>query len=57
LPVQVGSDLDWDTVSAGRGHTCATKTDHRLYCWGSNDDGALLDGRGWTPTPVAVPAP
>jgi alpha-tubulin suppressor-like RCC1 family protein len=44
-------------VAAGGDHTCAVTTDQVVRCWGSNDDGALLDGKGWTTTPVQVPAP
>ena len=29
------------SVSAGNGHTCATKTDGTLWCWGWNSDGEL----------------
>ncbi|HEY3357297.1 MAG TPA: hypothetical protein VGQ83_28865 [Polyangia bacterium] len=39
---QVGTDADWASVAAGgRGHRCALKTDHSLWCWGSNEDGQL----------------
>ena len=41
LPVQVGSDTDWSTVSVGWTTTCAVKTDHSLYCWGWNGQGQL----------------
>ena len=42
-------------VSAGTFHTCGVTTDHRVYCWGSNDGGALGDGTTTQrPTPVAV---
>jgi alpha-tubulin suppressor-like RCC1 family protein len=32
------------SVSAGGLHTCAVKTDHTLWCWGSNFYGQLGDG-------------
>jgi alpha-tubulin suppressor-like RCC1 family protein len=35
---------DWARVSTGGGHTCAIKTDGRLFCWGLGDDGQLGDG-------------
>ncbi|NCU42106.1 MAG: hypothetical protein EOM19_05325, partial [Candidatus Moranbacteria bacterium] len=30
-------------ISAGESHTCATKTDGTVYCWGSNSSGRLGD--------------
>ncbi len=36
-----GNSTRWSAVSAGAGHTCATKTTGRLYCWGSDDNGRL----------------
>jgi alpha-tubulin suppressor-like RCC1 family protein len=44
------------SVSAGYNHTCATKTDGTLWCWGDNSLGEIGDGtttNRWTP--VAVP--
>ncbi len=35
---------DWVTVSAGTLHTCATRVDNTLYCWGENTDGRVGDG-------------
>ncbi len=35
-PVQVGTSLDWKTVSLGTAQSCAIKTDGRLFCWGDN---------------------
>ena len=34
-PMQVGSDIDWKSVSCGRYNTTATKTDGSLWAWGS----------------------
>jgi alpha-tubulin suppressor-like RCC1 family protein len=48
-PTEVGTETDWSSVSTGGsndsfdGHTCATKTDHTLWCWGSNNYGELGD--------------
>ncbi len=39
-PVQIGSDSDWTTVSAGSGHTVAIKSG-TLKGWGSNSSGQL----------------
>jgi alpha-tubulin suppressor-like RCC1 family protein len=33
-PMQVGSDGDWVSVASGTQFTCATRTDHTLWCWG-----------------------
>jgi alpha-tubulin suppressor-like RCC1 family protein len=49
----------WASVSAGGAHTCATRTDNTLWCWGANTYGQL--GTGTTiparkPRPVTHPA-
>ena len=44
VPVRVGTDGDWATVSAGHGHTVAIKTDGSLWAWGDNHRGQLGDG-------------
>jgi alpha-tubulin suppressor-like RCC1 family protein len=42
VPVQEVTEADdWAQVSAGRLHTCAVKTDGRLFCWGYNAFGEL----------------
>ncbi len=38
------SATDWVTVSAGSNHTCATKTNSSLWCWGVGSFGALGNG-------------
>ena len=35
---------DWQSVSASKYHTCGTKTDGTLWCWGFNKYGQLGDG-------------
>ena len=40
-PVQVGTDTDWESVSAGDGQSFAMKTDNTLYAWGYNGSGQL----------------
>ncbi len=42
LPVKIGTDFQ--TVSAGYGHTLALKTDGTLWAWGDNSFGQLGDG-------------
>ncbi len=43
-PVQVGIDIDWQSVSVGGDHTVAVKTDGTLWTWGANGGGQLGDG-------------
>lgn len=40
-PTQVGTATTWSSVSTGTFHTCATRTDHTLWCWGDNASGEL----------------
>lgn len=53
-PLRVdGAPLDGVvSVSAGRFHACAMRDDRSIWCWGSNDCGAIGDGTG---TPRAEP--
>lgn len=56
-PVQVaGNRTDWATVAAGSYHTCARRTNGRLFCWGRDAAGQLGDGGTNTrqPAPVQV---
>ncbi len=56
-PTQVGTDMDWQQVAGGTGHTCAVRTDGTLWCWGWNDRGQLGLGdltRRSTPTQVGT---
>jgi alpha-tubulin suppressor-like RCC1 family protein len=56
-PTQVGTDTNWQTVSAGTQHTCARKTTGTLWCWGANGSGELGDGTTTgrtTPTQVGA---
>ncbi len=56
-PVQVaGGGTNWASVSAGSVHTCARKTDGRLYCWGYDGNGRLGNGgaNSDASTPVQV---
>ena len=43
-PQQVGSDTTWATVSTGGAHTCGTRTDGTLWCWGDGGTGRLGTG-------------
>ena len=40
-PIQVGTDRDWQTISAGHSYSRAVKTDNTLYTWGNNVFGQL----------------
>lgn len=44
LPVQVDGLTDVTQIAVGVGHRCAIRSDHTVWCWGSNRTGQL--GRG-----------
>lgn len=44
VPTQIGSDTDWQKVSAGGFHSVALKSDGTLHAWGANNYGQLGDG-------------
>ena len=52
VPHQVMEDdadlaTGWNSISTGSGHTCATREDATLWCWGQDINGRLgLDGGG-----------
>jgi alpha-tubulin suppressor-like RCC1 family protein len=52
IPVQVGLDSDWQTISAGSYHNLALKTNGALWAWGWNFAGQVGDG---TTTDVLFP--
>ncbi|HEX8703716.1 MAG TPA: Ig-like domain-containing protein, partial [Myxococcaceae bacterium] len=55
LPVQVGTETSWARVDPGSFHTCATRTDGTLWCWGSGVWGQLGIGDSATRlSPVQV---
>ncbi len=43
-PEQIGTDTNWELVSAGSGHSLAIKSDGTLWAWGYNKRGQLGDG-------------
>ena len=56
IPVQVGTDSNWVSVSCGNQHTIALKSDGSLWAWGDNSYGELGDGTmNSTTTPNVVP--
>jgi alpha-tubulin suppressor-like RCC1 family protein len=44
IPIQIGTDTNWQIVSAGGYHTLAIKNDGTLWTWGRNNYGQLGDG-------------
>ena len=55
LPVEVaGGFTTWARISVGGDHTCATRTNGRLYCWGKDTNGQLGIGGGPVDTNVPV---
>lgn len=44
LPIQIGTDTDWLTVSAGTVHSLAVKTTGTLWAWGNGQFGQLGNG-------------
>ncbi len=57
LPTEVaGRAANWAGVDAGHRHSCAVRTNGRLYCWGHDGRGQLGDGkpRADRTTPVQV---
>ena len=40
-PIQIGTDRDWQTISAGSSYSLAVKTDNTLHVWGHNRIGQL----------------
>jgi alpha-tubulin suppressor-like RCC1 family protein len=60
LPQQVTTPAreGWASVTAGVNHTCATRTDATLWCWGENDNGQLgTDSPGAPDLPQQVTTP
>lgn len=54
-PVAVTGGIQWSSISAGGGHTCAVSVGGTGYCWGDNGFGQLGDGtRVGSATPVAI---
>ncbi|MFM9988862.1 T9SS type A sorting domain-containing protein [Flavobacterium sp.] len=44
VPLQIGTDSNWQTISAGNSHNIAIKTDGTLWTWGRNQASQLGDG-------------
>ncbi|ABK52733.1 BNR repeat domain protein [Acidothermus cellulolyticus 11B] len=55
-PQQVTTATNWNTVSLGYQHTCATRSDGTGWCWGNNTNGQLGQGNTTQQTlPVQLP--
>ena len=52
-PTQVGIATTWSTPSVGNAHSCSTRTDNSLWCWGTNMYGQMGTG-DYTSTFVPV---
>jgi alpha-tubulin suppressor-like RCC1 family protein len=48
VPVQVGTDTNWEASTAGSMHTVALKANGTLWAWGSNQFGQLGNGTSGT---------
>jgi alpha-tubulin suppressor-like RCC1 family protein len=58
IPMQVGTDADWQSVSTGGWFTFATKRDGSAWGFGAGDWGVFgdgLDASSLTPMPLALP--
>ncbi|MFY0630006.1 MAG: T9SS type A sorting domain-containing protein [Flavobacteriaceae bacterium] len=55
-PTKIGTDSDWNSVSAGKVHSLAIKNDGTLWSWGLNSRGQLgySGTRSTTPKQVGV---
>jgi alpha-tubulin suppressor-like RCC1 family protein len=57
-PVAVSGGFQYTDIVAGKWHTCAIRTNGKLYCWGSDNNGQVGNGTGASVTsPVAVQGP
>ncbi|MEC4050282.1 T9SS type A sorting domain-containing protein [Flavobacterium sp. SUN046] len=56
IPLQVGADTNWVSVSCGYQHTLALKSDGSLWAWGDNSFGQLGNGSTTALTlPTTIP--
>jgi hypothetical protein len=57
-PTRLNAGGGWDSLSLGEEHSCASRQDGSLFCWGSNEWGQLGVGGGavrTSPTRVCLP--
>jgi len=43
-PTQIGTNINWRSVTFGDRHLVASKTDNTLWTWGKNQDGSIGSG-------------
>ena len=46
--MQVGTEKDWVSVSAGQYHTCGIRRNGTAWCWGFNNDGQIGNDNQYT---------
>lgn len=54
IPIQIGSDMDWDKISTGYQYSMAIKTDGTLWVWGINNGQFGNDNEESSVVPVQV---
>lgn len=54
-PSLVGQAGEWKAVTAGITHSCGTRTDGSVACWGLNNLGQLGDDSTWRTLPTQLP--
>ena len=44
IPIQIGTDTDWQNIASGVSYSIAIKNDGSFWAWGSNDNGQFGNG-------------
>ncbi len=52
-PMRVGTESNWSSVAAGSRHSCATRADGTLWCWGDDGTGQVGNGASTNATQVS----
>ena len=56
-PHQLATTADWSAVACGFDHSCATKSDGTVWCWGWNENGQLGTGTTGQIQPLELQRP